>query len=105
MSYPSRNDKRLNKLFIAAERGEMSIENELLYGSEKKKLANAGFKVTSAPSFKENMSKCSISWLNAFPDGVPLIVHNYISGVIETYPKSHIITLAQELFVIASRYK
>lgn len=101
--YPSRSEKRLNKLYIAAERGRMSIENELLYGSEKKRLAKDGFYFSSAPSSIQSLSNCTISWYNAFPGGVPLIVHNYISGVIETYPKSHITTLAQELFVTASR--
>ena len=103
--YTSRSEKRLNKLIIAAEKGKMSVENELLYGSEKKRLTRDGFSISSAPSSYKSLSNCTISWYKAFPNGVPLIVHNYITGVIETYPKSHITTLAQKLFVTASRAK
>lgn len=105
-SFPSRNDKRLNKLILAAEKGCMSLKSEKLYGSEMKRLIKKdGFEISSTPSSIPNLSDSTISWENAFSGGIPLIVNKYITGVIETYPKSHITTLAQELFVTASRVR
>ena len=100
--FPSRSEKRLIKLYKAAESGQMSLDSELLYGSEIKRYIKQGFTVSHKPSSIKNLDNSKIDWSHAFNNGIPHIVFSYITGVIVTYPESHIENFAQRLYVIAA---
>ncbi len=105
-SYPSRNEKREIRLYTAAEKGELSIEQLILYPSEITKLEKQGFKVVSNIKPYSNSTALftvNVSWAGAFGCAIPYIVHSYINGIIETFPKNSINNFAQELYVIAHR--
>ena len=101
--FPSRSEKRLTKFYTAAEKGCMSLDDELLYSSEIKRYIKQGFVVSYKPSSMKNLNNSNIDWSHAFKNGIPHIVFSYITGVIVTYPESHIKTFAQQLYVIAAR--
>lgn len=104
-SYPSRSEKRQVKLYSAAEKGEFSLENIILYPGEIRKLRNDGFTVyviKPFPSHKK-LYVTNIEWSGAYGPAIPHIVYSYIHGVIETYPKSSVDKFARELFIIAHR--
>ena len=101
---PSRREKREIKFYYFAEKGHMFCSDVFLFKGEAKNLVNRhGFTVTR---FGENDKKSlpsTVSWDDAFKNGIPLIVQNYICGTIETFPKLAIENWAQELYVIAAR--
>ena len=103
-TFPSRSEKRLTNLYSAAESGCMSLERELLYGSEIRRYRKQGFVVShdESPS-RPNLYNSEIDWSHAFGDSVPYSVCSYITGRISTYPKSSVKSFAQELYVIAAR--
>ena len=103
-NFPSRRDKRLNRLFYRAEHGFFSSE-EILYPTEAKKLVNQGFNVLLLKDFNRdlNLGIYIISWDEAYECKIPLEVFDYICGIINTCPENHIKTLAQRLYVISKR--
>ena len=102
-TYPSRSERRLTKLYQAAESGCMSLDNELLYLSEIKRCCKQGLVVSHHESSIKNLYSSEISWSHAFRLNMPDVVYNYITGRIATYPQSQIKTFAQQLYVIAAR--
>lgn len=103
--FMSRSEKRLIKLRSAAEKGLMSLDNELLYGSEIKRYKKQGFFVYHLPSTIKNLENSKIGWENAFGNEIPYPVVYYIKGITSLYPASEIKTPAQELYVIAAYTK
>ena len=101
--FSSRSEKRLTKLYKAAESGQMFLDSELLYSSEIKRYHRQGFVVSHKPSSISNLHSSEISWSHAFRDNIPHVVYTYITGGIDTYPQSQIKTFAQQLYVIAAR--
>lgn len=99
---PSRREKREAKFYFLAEQGYFKAE-PLLYISEERNLKKHGFEVVRNGDNKKESLPSKVSWENAFKNGIPLIVSNYINGIIQTYPESAIINWAQELYVIAAR--
>ena len=93
----SRRQKREADFYKAAEKGLFSIDC-YLYKSEVRTLAKKGFNVISSFDSKYAVP-CKVSWENAFNNTVPLIVADFIIGVIRTFPRN--LNWAQELFVIA----
>ena len=104
-SYPSRTDKREIRLYTAAEKGELSIEQFVLYPSEITKLEKQGFNVSNIKPYSNSsvLFTATVSWSNAYGCAIPHIVHSYINRIIETFPKRSVNNFAQELFVIAHR--
>lgn len=106
MQKPSRREQRDAKFLYLAEHGEMCCKNFSLYKSEERTLRDKdGFDVVR---HGENINKelpAIISWSEAFKDGLPLIVSNYIAGIVDTFPKWALKNWAQELYVIAARAK
>lgn len=105
LSYPSRSEKRYNKLFHAATKGYFSVNPLILYPGEITKLEKEGFKVYSIKPYSENKSlfTATVDWSDAFGIAIPLIVHNYISGIVNCIPKSYHCNFAQELYIIAKK--
>lgn len=101
--YMSRSERRLKKLRSAAQKGNMSLDNELLYGSEIKRLEKLGFMVFHSQSSINNLDTSKIDWSNAFGSEIPYAVSYYINGIISLFPESDIKTIAQELYTIAAR--
>lgn len=97
----SRREKTENKLYQLAEEGNYISNNDFtLYKGEIQRFRKKGFKVTpSIDSDKE--VPCIIEWSSPFPKGIPLIVVNYTTNQINTFPKG--LNLAQELYTIAAR--
>lgn len=105
--YPSRNEVRETKLYIAAEKGKFSLDY-VLYSSEMKKLEKDGFHISNVKPFSnEGLYSVTIDWYRAFEDNVPYaiphIVFAYTHGIVETFPKASVKNFAQELYVIAKR--
>lgn len=100
---PSRREKREYKFYLSAEQGNMECKVSL-FKSEGKSLIKQGFEVSFPDNFNEKKaSPATVSWKNAFKSGVPLIVSNYINGIIKSFPTSSIENWAQELYVTAAR--
>lgn len=101
---PSRREKRESKLYSLAEQGKLESNDFRLFKSEEKNLKiKHGFDVVRFGTDLRKDLPSNISWEKAFKNGIPLIVINYCTGIIETFPKSSIENWAQELFVIAAR--
>ena len=101
---PSRREKREFKFLYLAERGEMLCNAFSLYKSEEKTLKDKhGFYVVRHGDNLKGELPSTVSWENPFKGGIPLVVNNYCTGFIDTFPKSAIKNWAQELFVIAAR--
>lgn len=101
---PSRREKRESKLYSLAEQGKLESNDFRLFKSEEKNLKiKHGFDVIRFGTDLRKDLPSNISWKEAFKKGIPLIVINYCTGIIETFPKSSIENWAQELFVIAVR--
>ena len=105
ISYPTRSEKRQVQFYSAAEKGEFSLENIVLYPGEIKKLQKDGFIVQTIKPLASNkkLFVTNIYWSHTYGSSIPHIVYSYIHGVIETYPKSSVNNFAQELFIIAHR--
>ena len=103
-NFPSRQEKRIRRLFFRAEHGFFCSE-EILYPSEVKKLLDQGFTILLIKEFdrKRNLGIYIISWDDAYNSQIPLEVFDYINGLINTCPETHIKTLAQRLYVIAQK--
>lgn len=104
-SYPSRAEVRETKLYAAAESGNLSLKNSLLYPAEIKRLEKEGFQVSDVkPSgIRKNLYSATIDWSRAYGNAIPHIVFSYINGIIETEPQNSISNFAQKLYVIAHR--
>lgn len=104
-SYPSRSEKRETKLYAAAEKGHLALENEILYPSEIKFLKKKGFRIFNVkPSgIKSSLYNATIVWATAYPCNVPHMVQSYINHTIDTFPDYYIENLAQKLYVISKR--
>ena len=103
---PSRREKREAKFCTLAEKGQMSCEDIFLYKSEERTLVRKeGFEVVRIGSDETKQLPSKVSWEKAFKNGIPLIVLNYINGIIQTFPYNSISTWAQHLYVIAARAK
>ena len=101
---PSRREQRDAKFLYLAEHGEMCCKNFSLYKSEERALRDKdGFVVVRRGENIKKELPATISWDNAFKGEIPLVVRNYISGVVDTFPKWEMKTWAQELYVIAAR--
>lgn len=99
---PSRKEKRESKFYKVAENGNFFCTVSLFH-SEAKSLIKKGFTVKR---FGENEKKAllsEVSWENAFKNCVPLIVSEYVEGVIQSFPNATVENWAQELYVIAAR--
>ena len=105
MIYTSRSDRRQQRFQAAAERGWNYISGQILYISEMKKLEKEGFVIIDSELFdkKRKLYKCTVSWVNAYKEGIPAQVLNYIYCIIETYPKCFVNSFAQELFITSER--
>lgn len=106
-SYPSRSEKRQVQLISAAEKGDFLVKNIILYPREISKLEKDGFKVHSIKPYggSKNLFTATVDWSCAFGLAIPHIVHSYIIGNIETYPRRSIRSFAQELFITSSKAK
>ena len=103
---PSRREKRESKFYCLAEQGKMESNKDFsLYKSEEKSLKKAenGFNVIRHGTDLKKELPATVSWQEAFKNGIPLVVLDYCIGVIDTFPHSQINSWAQELFVIAAR--
>ncbi len=105
MIYTSRSERRQQRLIYAAEKGLKSLEGQILYLSEIKKLTKEGFVIVESETFdsKKKLYCCTISWQEAYKDGIPPMVLDYIYAVIESYPKNFVNSFAQELFITSAR--
>lgn len=100
----SRREKREAKFYFLAEQGKMLCNEFTLFKSEERTLRDkCGFDVTRYGTELRRELRSVVSWEKAFKNGIPLLVINYCTGTIETFPKSAIESWAQELFVIAAR--
>lgn len=100
MHHISRKERLENKLYQYAENGNFQLQNFTLYKSEIRKYRKQGF--TVIPSMDSDKPvPCIIEWKHPFPKTVPLIVYNYITNQINTFPKVQ--NWAQHLYVIAAR--
>ena len=104
-NFPSRQERRLTKLYQLAEYGEFRLEGVILYKSEIKNLRNKGFEVFDIKEFPsgKNLYSCIISWEKPYGDSIPHIVYSYIHHIIETFPKEFADSFAKELYIIARR--
>ena len=104
ISFPSRSEKRELALYRAAEKGEFSLEKQIVYSSEIRTLRKKGFEVTEESIFDKakGLYVVSISWAHAYLK-IPQIVFAYMTGIINTKPIKHIGNPAQQLYVIAYR--
>lgn len=103
---PSRREKREAKFYFLAEQGKMECNDVSLFKSEESSLRNRknGFYVVRHGADEKKSLPSTVSWKEAFnKSGMPLIVFEYIKGKINIFPKSGIVTWAQELYVIAAR--
>ena len=101
---PSRRQKRLSRFYYLAEKGYMVSNDFYLFKSEESNLRNNyGFNVTRYGTDLTKELPSSVSWEEPFQNEIPLIVIDYCMGRTNTFPKSAIENLAQELFVIATR--
>lgn len=105
MNYTSRSEKRQQRFYAAAEKGWTYLSGQILYLSEIKKLVREGFNVIDVKTYdnKRNLHTCTVSWINAYKDGVPPMVLDYIYSIIESYPKCFVNSFAQELFITSQR--
>lgn len=105
ISYPSRAEKREVTLITTAEKGDFSLDNLIVYPGEIFKLQKNGCVVHSIKPFENSKSLYSVTvdWSNAYGSAIPHMVHSYIHGIIETYPKNHEKNFAQQLFIISHR--
>ena len=103
-SAPSRREKRESKCLYLAEQGFMTCDCFSLYKSEAKSLRERdGLDVCRHGIYTKKELPSTISWNEAFKDGTPLDVSNYITGIADIFPKWAIKNWAQELYVIAAR--
>lgn len=99
---PSRKEKRESKFYLLAEQGKFETETSLFI-CEERNLKKSGFEVVRNGDNKKESLPSKVSWENPFKNGIPLIVSNYINGIIQTFPEASIKNWAQELYVIAAR--
>lgn len=104
-SYPSRSEKRQTRFCSSAEKGWNYLSGQILYLSEIKKLEKEGFVIIDIKLYdkKRKLYLCTVSWVDAYKNGIPPMVLDYIYGVIETYPKNFVNSFSQELFVTSER--
>lgn len=104
-NFPSRQERRLTKLYQVAEHGEFNLEGVILYKSEIKNLRNKGFEILNIKDYPsgKNLYSCTISWEHAFGDSIPHMVYSYIHQIIETFPKALADSFAKELYIIARK--
>ena len=76
-----------------------------LFKGEEMNLRKKGFYVVRTGLNERKALPATISCEYAFKSGIPLIVYNYIHGIIETFPSDAIKNEAQKLYVIAARAK
>lgn len=102
ISYPTRSERRELNLIQTAEKGDFSLDNLIVYPGEIRKLKKDGFVIHTVKPFDQSKSlyTVTVDWSNAYSGAIPHIVHSYIHGIIETYPKNYVKTFAQELFII-----
>lgn len=105
MIYTSRSIRRSQRFHFAAEKGLKALDGQILYLSEIKKLTKEGFVIVDSEVFdnKRKLYKCTVSWMDAYKDGIPPMVLDYIYAVIESYPINFVNSLSQELFIVAER--
>ncbi len=102
-SYPSRNEVRETKLYMAAEEGLFSLES-VLYSSEIKKLNKNGFAISDVKPFtKPGLYTATISWNKAFGMAIPHVIFAYTHRIIDSVPSNVVTNLAQELYLVAKR--
>ncbi len=97
--------KSIQHLVSIAQQGLFEANGLVLLPSVFKDLKKEGLKVTKTGTKNGARNKVfisSINWENAYEDGVPVIVTEYISGKSKIYPKEEIKNLAQKLFVLSS---
>ncbi len=97
---PSRREIREQTILRMAEKGTFSTILPL-YGSEEKSLTKNGFTVVRPTDNRNKPIASTVSWEDAFKNGIPPAVIDYIYGVIETFPR--VSNWAQEIHVIAAR--
>ena len=105
ISYPTRSERRELNLIQTAEKGEFSLDKLIVYPGEIAKLKKDGCIVHSIKPFENSRSLYSVTvdWSKAYGGAMPHIVHSYIHGIIETYPKNYVKNFAQQLFITSHR--
>lgn len=97
--------KSTQHLVSTAQQGLFEAEGLVLLPSVFKGLKKEGLETTKTGTKNGARNKLfisSVSWKNAYKDGVPTVVSEYISGKTKKYPEEEIKNLAQKLFVLSS---
>lgn len=105
--YPSRSERRQDKFYSLAKKGELLAHDVILYKREITKLQKEGFHVYSVKPYlkTKDLYIATVSWDKAFGTAIPLAVSSYVDGIIETYPYNFVKNSAQELYIISKRVK
>ena len=105
--YPTRAERRQEKFYSLAKKGEVITHGVILYKREIIKLQKEGFHVYSIKPYmkSKDLYMATVSWDKAFGTAIPLMVSSYIDGIIETYPFNFVKNSAQELYIISKRVK
>lgn len=89
-----------------ARKGSFKVNEFVIFPSVFKKLKKEGFELIKLDTQKGKRDKVFVvfvSWENAYKDGVPTAVSEFISGKSSEYPEADIQNFSQKLFVLASK--
>lgn len=98
-------EQKVSNFSLEAIKGKFFYENAILCKSEIRCLENYGFEVFKAKPFdsaKKTFS-ATISWKNAYCNGLPLVVYDHIHGLNEDKPFYWPCNYAQLLYVVSSK--
>lgn len=98
-----RRQIHINKFFTSAKKGKLFSEKTVkLYKNESAEFEESGLILIPRTQWKKNESVfCKVRWNNAFSEGIPDDVKEYITYKTSSFPKN--LNLGQRLYVIASR--
>lgn len=97
--------KSTQHLVYIAQRGAFEVKGLVLLPSVFKELKKQGLDMTKTGTKSGARNKVfisSVSWKNAYKNGVPSVVSEYISGKSKNYPENEVKNLAQKLFILSS---
>lgn len=89
-----------------ARKGSFKAEELVVFPSVFKKLKKEGFEIVKLGSRngkKDKVFVLNVSWENAYKDGIPSAVSEYISGKSSEYPEEYVENFSQKLFLLASK--
>lgn len=89
-----------------ARKGSFKAEKLLVFPSAFKKLKKEGFeliKLGTQNGKRDKVFVIFVSWENAYKDGIPSAVSEYISGKSSEYPEEYVENFSQKLFILASK--